>query len=98
VTSSKSKESESMSRPPCSSNRTAIRPSSEWAPHISLCAAKPAPVLKAGTPLSIHNISVQKVPPGGSFDLRSWKGTATHYTFDVVAGAIHSTQPTHSVY
>jgi cyanophycinase len=63
-----------------------------------LCAATPAPVLKGGTPLSIHNISVQKVPPGGSFDLRSWKGTATHYTFDVVAGAIHSTQPTHSVY
>jgi cyanophycinase len=63
-----------------------------------LYAATPTPVLKAGTPLSIDNISVQKVTPGGSFDLRSWKGTATHYTFDVVAGTIHSTQPNHSVY
>jgi cyanophycinase len=63
-----------------------------------LHAATPAPVLKADTPLSIHDISVQKVTSGGSFDLHSWKGTATHYTFDVVAGAIHSTQPNHSIY
>jgi cyanophycinase len=63
-----------------------------------LYAAIPARVLKAGTPLSIQDISVQKVTPGGSFDLRSWKGTATHYTFDVVAGTIHSTQSNHSVY
>jgi len=63
-----------------------------------LYAAAPATVLKGGTPLSINGISVQKVTPGGSFDLRSWKGTATHYTFDVVAGIIHSTQPDHSVY
>ena len=63
-----------------------------------LYAATPAPVLKAGTPLSIHDISVQKVTPGGSFDLHSWKGTATRYTFDVVEGAVHSTQPNHSPY
>ncbi len=63
-----------------------------------LYAATPAPVLKAGTPLSINGISVQKVAPGGSFDMRSWKGIATHYTFDVVAGTIHSTQPNRSVY
>jgi cyanophycinase len=63
-----------------------------------LYAATPAPVLKAGTPLSMQGISVQKVTPGGTFDLRSWKGAATHYTFDVVAGTIHSTQPNHAVY
>jgi cyanophycinase len=63
-----------------------------------LDAVTPAPALKAGTPLSIHDISVQKVPPGRSFDLRSWKGSATQYAFDVVAGVIHSTQPNHSVY
>jgi len=63
-----------------------------------LYAATPASVLKAGTPLSIHDISVQKVTPGGSFDLRSWKGTATRYTFDVVEGTIHSTQPNDSLY
>jgi cyanophycinase len=63
-----------------------------------LYAATPPAVLQAGSPLSIRDVSVQKVVPGGSFDLRSWKGTATHYTFDVVAGAIHSTQPNHSIY
>jgi cyanophycinase len=63
-----------------------------------LYAPTPASILKAGTPLSIHDVSVQKVTTGGTFDLRSWKGTATRYTFDVVAGAIHSTQPNHSVY
>jgi len=63
-----------------------------------LYAATPAPVLKTGEPLSIRDISVQKVMPGGSFDLRSWKGTTTHYTFDVAGGAIHSTQSDHSVY
>jgi cyanophycinase len=63
-----------------------------------LYATTPAPVLKAGVPLSIRGVSVQKVMSGGSFDLRSWKGIATQYAFDVVAGTIHSTQPNHSVY
>jgi cyanophycinase len=62
-----------------------------------LYAAKSASVLKAGTPLSIRHISVQKAMHGGSFDLRSWNGTATRYTFNVVAGAIHSTQANHSL-
>ena len=63
-----------------------------------LDAAGPPSVVKAGVPLSMRNVSVQKVAPGGAFDLRSWKGTATHYTFDVVAGAVLSSQPNRSVY
>jgi cyanophycinase len=63
-----------------------------------LYAATPPAVLQAGSPLSIRDVSVQKVVPGGSFDLRSWQGTAMHYTFDVVAGTIHSTLPNHSIY
>jgi cyanophycinase len=63
-----------------------------------LYADAPPTVLKAGTPLSIGGVSVQKVVPGGTFDLRSWKGAATHYTFDVIAGVVHSSQSNHSIY
>jgi cyanophycinase len=63
-----------------------------------LYADEPPSVLKAGTPLSIGSVSVHKVMPGGAFDLRSWKGAATQYTFDVIAGVVHSSQPNHSTY
>jgi cyanophycinase len=63
-----------------------------------LHAATPPSVLKAGTPLSMRGVSVQKVTSGGNFDLRSWQGTAAHYDLDVVTGVIHSTEPSHSVY
>lgn len=63
-----------------------------------LRAAAPASLLKAGAPLSMHGISVQKVTSGGRFDLRSWQGTATRYSLDVSTGVVHSTQPSHSIY
>lgn len=63
-----------------------------------LRAEAPPSQLKAGVPLSIRGISVQKVAAGGNFDLLSWQGTATRYSLDVTAGAIHSTQPNHSIY
>jgi cyanophycinase len=63
-----------------------------------LCALAAHSQLQAGAPLSMNSIAVQKVLPGGRFDVRPWRGSATHYTFDVVAGVIHSTQANHSIY
>lgn len=63
-----------------------------------LRAVNPPTHLKAGVPLSILEISVQKVTAGGDFNLDSWQGTATPYSFDVTAGVIHSTQPNGKVY
>lgn len=63
-----------------------------------LCADSPPSQLKAGMPLSMRGISVQKVAAGGSFDLRAWRGTAVGYFLDVVDGEIHSSQSDHSIY
>lgn len=49
-------------------------------------------------PLTFTGISVQKVTPGGDFDLRSWTGPSIHYRLDVESGAIHSTQSGGAVY
>jgi cyanophycinase len=63
-----------------------------------LCASAARSQLQAGEPLSMSGVAVQRVLPGGRFDVRSWRGTATPYTFDVVAGVIHSSQANHSIY
>ncbi len=63
-----------------------------------LCASAALSQRKAGAPLSMSSVDVQKVLPGGRFDVRSWRGSAAHYTFDVVTGVIHSTQANHSIY
>ncbi|HEX4284867.1 MAG TPA: cyanophycinase [Terracidiphilus sp.] len=55
-------------------------------------------VLKAGNPLALTGIEVQKVPPGHSFDIRQWRGDATTYTLNIENGTIQSTQPGGSVY
>jgi cyanophycinase len=42
-------------------------------------------------PLTIHNIAVQKVPQGATFNLATWSGSGTTtYTLDVTAGALTS--------
>jgi cyanophycinase len=53
---------------------------------------------KAGMPLSIRNVSVQKVSPGDAFDLQLWQGRAQQYIFDVDNGVIHSTLSNRAVY
>jgi cyanophycinase len=67
------------------------------AAYFLLASVGPA-VLKQGVPLSIQNISVQKVVPRGSFDVPSWKGTAVSYQLSVDAGVVHSTQSGGSIY
>lgn len=63
-----------------------------------LSASPGSSAIKRGNPLSIQNISVQKVRPGGSFDLPSWKGTAENYQLSVDSGVVHSTQSGGGIY
>ncbi len=63
-----------------------------------LSTSTKAEVLKEGTPLTAQNISVQKVLPGGSFDLQSWSGSAEKYQLNVDAGVVHSTKKDGKIY
>ncbi len=59
---------------------------------------KPAQVLAAGQPLTMHDIEVLKVDPGHAFNVKTWQGDATKYSLSVDAGALTSTQAGGSVY
>src|SRR4051812_27555299 len=62
-------------------------------------ANRPATVCKAGAPLTFRGISVYRVPPGGSFDVRTWTGQGgTAYELNVETGTVASTQPGGSAY
>ena len=64
-----------------------------------LQAPGPAEVLSPKIPLTYHNISVYKVPQGGTFDLVDWTGTGgVAYTLNVDAGALTSTQAGGNIY
>jgi cyanophycinase len=54
-------------------------------------SAQPAN-LQPHTPLSFAKIDVQKVAPGGEFNLHDWRGKSERYTLSVDAGVVHSTQ------
>src|SRR6185436_2637574 len=58
-----------------------------------LQAPGPAQVLADRTPLTYLNISVYKVPQGGTFNLSTWSGTGgVAYTLSVNNGSLTSTQ------
>lgn len=57
-----------------------------------------AEVLRPGTPLTLRDIAVEKVEPGHTFNLKTWRGDATHYMLSVEAGVLHSTQPGGAIY
>lgn len=61
---------------------------------------KSAPeVCQAGTPLTIHNISVYRAPAGAHFDFKSWTGDGGEsYTISVENGTIRTTRPGNVVY
>jgi cyanophycinase len=62
-------------------------------------ATRPAEVCKAGEPLTFRDISVYRMPKGGTFDLRTWTGSsAAAYTLHVERGLVRSTQEGGSVY
>lgn len=60
-------------------------------PAFFIRATQTASVLKAGAPLSIGGIEVQRAMAGAEFDLRGWKGgKVSSYTLSVDAGKITS--------
>ena len=64
-----------------------------------LQAPGPAQVLADRTPLTYLNISVYKVPQGGTFNLSTWNGTGgVAYTLNVNNGSLTSTQAGGNIY
>ena len=64
-----------------------------------LQAPGPAQVLADRTPLTYQNISVYKVPQGGTFNLSNWTGTGgVAYTLNVNNGVVTSTQAGGNIY
>lgn len=53
---------------------------------------RPPEVISAGKPLSLHAIDVYKVPPGHTFNIKTWQGEGgTAYQLNVQAGKLSST-------
>jgi cyanophycinase len=48
--------------------------------------------------LNFGDVEVQRVAPGGNFNLKDWRGDSTRYTLSVQAGVIHSSQPGGAIY
>jgi cyanophycinase len=56
-------------------------------------------VCKDQTPLSFSGIKVHRVPPGGRFDVRAWKGKdGSNYMLSVENGVVRATGALHNVY
>lgn len=49
-------------------------------------------------PLEVHDIDVQRVAPGGQFNLSSWTGNSQRYRIDVEKGVMKSSRPNGGVY
>jgi cyanophycinase-like exopeptidase len=49
-------------------------------------------------PLTFTGISVQRVAPNQSFQLKTWKGEGDAYTLSVVKGAVKSSSAAHNPY
>jgi cyanophycinase len=58
----------------------------------------PPGVLQPHTSLTFARIEVQRVAPGGEFNLNDWRGKSERYTLSVAAGALQSTQPNNVIY
>lgn len=58
-----------------------------------IMAAHKAEICEPNVPLTIHNIAVYRVPPGGTFNLKTWKGDGgLAYTLSVDKGVISSSR------
>jgi len=55
-------------------------------------------VCEAGQPLSVREVQVERVTPGGVFDLNKWRGSGGQYTIAVRQGVLQSSQPEGAVY
>ena len=62
-------------------------------------ARRRAGICRPGTPLTFGDIEIYRVPKGGSFDVKAWKGQGgTAYRLDVENGLVRSSQPGGSIY
>lgn len=61
-------------------------------PFVYFLRAREAPaVCEPGTPLTLRNVEVYRIGPGGTFDLEAWSGTGgIAYTLDVKEGVLSS--------
>lgn len=55
-------------------------------------------VCEPGQPLSVRQVRVERVSPGGVFDIKTWRGAGDGYTISVRAGALQSSLPGGAVY
>lgn len=60
------------------------------APTYFLQTTKPADVCKPAMPLTMGGISAQRVPPGGTFNVKTWSGSGERYVLSVAAGVVTS--------
>ena len=61
------------------------------APTYFLQTTRPASACKAATSLSIDGIATYRVPPGGTFNIKTWAGTGGEaYVLSVAAGVVSS--------
>lgn len=61
-------------------------------------ASTPPEVCAHKQPLSFSGISVQRVAPNQTFQIKDWKGTGDAYTLSVVKGTITSSNAAHNPY
>lgn len=55
-------------------------------------------VCEPGQPLSVRQVQVEKVTPGGVFYLKDWRGGGSQYSISVRAGVLQSSLPGGAVY
>ena len=60
--------------------------------------ARKAQACAINVPLTLRDVSVQRVASGGQFDLNSWTGTGVNYVLAVNEGEVVSTQPGGAIY
>jgi cyanophycinase len=63
-------------------------------PHVYfLSATEPAQLCERAQPLTLRNVDVYRIAPGGRFDLAAWKGQGgTAYTLSAEAGKLESSR------
>lgn len=70
----------------------------EYASSLGLAAEHAPEVAATHKPLTFGPFEIQKVAPGGSFELKSWAGESITYKLTVENGKIRSTQMANEIY
>ena len=67
-------------------------------PAYFLKSTKPPEVCQHKQPLTFQGITVRRVAPSQSFQLKTWQGQGDDYTLSVLRGVLKSSSPTHDPY